>query len=168
MTAPGRLPLDPVEEARRQWVAHGWEQAADGMAAVTSIMRAHQILLARADEELRPMGLTFARYEVLMLLLFSRRGALPMKTVGSRLQVHPTSVTNAVARLEQDLLVRRGRHPHDGRAVLVTLTPDGSQRAEQATRLLNAGVFADPGVPAKRVGTLVRVLRDLRRRAGDF
>lgn len=168
MTAPGRLPLDPVDEARRQWVAHGWEQAADGMAAVTSIMRAQQILLARADEALRPLGLTFARYEVLMLLLFSRSGALPMKTVGSRLQVHPTSVTNAVARLEQDLLVRRDPHPHDGRAVLVSLTPDGRERAGRATALLNAGVFADPGVPARRVGTLVGVLRDLRRRAGDF
>jgi DNA-binding MarR family transcriptional regulator len=168
MTRPARLPLDPVEEAHRQWVAHGWEEAADGMAAVTSVMRAQQILLARTDEALRPLGLTFARYEVLMLLLFSRHGALPMKTIGSRLQVHPTSVTNAVARLEQDELVSRGKHPQDGRAVLVTLTPQGQRRAQQATELLNNGVFADPGVPAKRVGTLVGVLRDLRRRAGDF
>ncbi|MFP5218269.1 MAG: MarR family transcriptional regulator [Actinomycetes bacterium] len=162
------LPLDPVEEARRQWVSHGWEQAADGMAAVTSIMRAQQILLARTDEALRPLGLTFARYEVLMLLLFSRRGALPMKTVGSRLQVHPTSVTNAVTRLEQDELVRREPHPQDGRAVLVRITPDGRRLAEKATAVLNTGVFADPGVPARRVGTLVGVLRELRRRAGDF
>jgi DNA-binding MarR family transcriptional regulator len=168
MNRSGGLPLDPVEEAHRQWVAHGWEQAAEGMAAVTSIMRAQQILLARADESLRPVGLTFARYEVLMLLMFSRRSALPMKTVGSRLQVHPTSVTNAVARLEQDRLVRRDPHPHDGRAVLVTLTSRGRSTAEEATALLNAGVFADPGVPARRVGTLVGVLRDLRRRAGDF
>lgn len=168
MSAPARLPLDPVAEARRQWVAHGWEDAADGMAAVTSIMRAQQILLARTDEALRPLGLTFARYEVLMLLLFSRRGALPMKTIGSRLQVHPTSVTNAVARLEQDRLASRAAHPDDGRAVLVTLTPRGRRRAEQATEMLNSTVFADPGVPSRRVDTLVGVLRDLRRRAGDF
>lgn len=168
MTRPGRLPLDPVEEAHRQWVEHGWADAADGMAAVTSIMRAQQILLARTDEALRPLGLTFARYEVLMLLLFSRRGALPMKTIGSRLQVHPTSVTNAVARLEQDGLVTRGQHPGDGRAVLVTLTRQGRRLAERATQLLNAGVFADPGVPARRVSTLVGVLRDLRQRSGDF
>lgn len=168
MNRPGRLPLDPVEEARRQWVEHGWADAADGMAAVTSIMRAQQILLARTDEALRPLGLTFARYEVLMLLLFSRRGALPMKTIGSRLQVHPTSVTNAVVRLEQDGLVTRGQLPGDGRAVLVTLTRQGRRLVERATELLNAGVFADPGVPSRRVSTLVGVLRDLRRRAGDF
>lgn len=168
MNRSGSLPLDPVEEARRQWVGHGWADAADGMAAVTSIMRAQQILLARTDEALRPLGLTFARYEVLMLLLFSRRGLLPMKVVGSRLQVHPTSVTNAVARLEQDDLVRREPNPQDGRAVLVRLTTKGRRLAERATELLNAGVFADPGVPARRVDTLVGVLRDLRQRAGDF
>ena len=35
------------------------------MAAVTSIMRAQQILLAELDGLLRPYGLTFARYEAL-------------------------------------------------------------------------------------------------------
>ncbi len=45
------------------------------MAAVTSVMRAQAIVLARVEDVLRPLGLTFARYEVLMLLLFSGRGA---------------------------------------------------------------------------------------------
>jgi DNA-binding MarR family transcriptional regulator len=165
---PGRLPLDPVEEARRQWVRHGWAEAADGMAAVTSVMRAQQILLARTDEALRPLGLTFARYEVLMLLLFSRAGVLPMKTLASRLQVHPTSVTNAVDRLEGAGLVRRRPHPDDGRALLVELTEEGARQAREATAVLNAGVFTDPGVPARRVPTLVGLLRALRRSAGDF
>src|SRR3954469_25930453 len=95
-----RLPFDPVAEARRQWVDHGWAEAADGMAAVTSLMRAQQIVLTRVEEALRPYNLPFARYEVLMLLLFSRRGSLPMARIGERLQVHPASVTNAVDRLE--------------------------------------------------------------------
>jgi DNA-binding MarR family transcriptional regulator len=165
---PGRLPLDPVEEARRQWLAHGWHRAADGMAAVTSVMRAQQILLARTDAALRPLGLTFARYEVLMLLLFSKQGVLPMRTIGSRLQVHPTSVTNAVQRLEAAELVRRRPHPHDGRAVLVELTEAGRRTAEQATDVLNDGVFADPGVGSDHTSTLVDVLRGLRAGAGDF
>lgn len=164
----GRLPMDPIEEARRQWQAHGWEAAADGMAAVTSVMRAQQILLARTEAVLRPLGLTFARYEVLMLLLFSRRDALPMKTIGSRLQVHPTSVTNAVDRLEAAGLVRRVPHPQDGRAVLVELTEHGRSLAAQATDALNRDVFADPGVTGAHVRTLVEVLRGLREDAGDF
>lgn len=93
------------------------------MAAVTSIMRAHQIFLARVEAVLRPLQVTFARYEVLMLLYFSKRGALPMRIIGSRLQVHQTSVTNAVDRLEAARLVRRLPHPADRRATLVELTP---------------------------------------------
>ena len=49
MTAP--LTFDPIEEAARQWRAHGWDDAADGMAAVTSLMRAQAIVLARATED---------------------------------------------------------------------------------------------------------------------
>jgi hypothetical protein len=110
-----RLPFDPIAQARRLWAEHGWAEAAPGMAAVTSLMRAQQIVAARVDEALKPFGLSFARYEVLMLLLFSRRGSLPMARIGERLQVHPASVTNAVDRLEAQGLVRRSPHPTDRR-----------------------------------------------------
>jgi DNA-binding MarR family transcriptional regulator len=162
------LPFDPVEEARRHWIDNGWSEAADGMVAVTSIMRAQQLLLARVDGVLRPLGLTFARYEVLMLLLFSSRGALPMKTIGGRLQVHPTSVTNAVDRLESAGLVKRVPHPQDGRTVLVKLAAKGKKVALSATALLNDEVFCEPGLSARRLGPLVAALRELRQRAGDF
>ena len=69
------------------------------MALVTSIMRTHQILSARVDATLAPFNLTFARFEVLMLLDFSRAGRLPLGKIGQRLQVHPASVTNAIDRL---------------------------------------------------------------------
>jgi hypothetical protein len=55
------LPFDPVAQARRHWEQAGWVDAAPGMAAVTSIMRAQQIVLARVEEVLRPHGLSFAR-----------------------------------------------------------------------------------------------------------
>lgn len=160
--------LDPIAEARRQWEAAGWGDAAPGMAAVTSVVRAQQLLLARIDEQLRDLDLTFARYEVLMLLRFSRRGALPLSVVGARLQVHPTSVTSAVARLERDGLVRREPHPDDGRSKLAVLTDDGRRAAATATDRLNATVFADPGLPEGRVDELVAVLTDLRRHHGDL
>src|SRR3954469_25014777 len=102
---------DPIAEARRLWAEHGWPRAADGMEAVTSLMRAHQIVLARVEATLKPFGVTFPRYGVLMLLGFSRPGPRPMKVIGSRLQVHPTSVTNAVDRLEDAGLVTRSTHP---------------------------------------------------------
>ncbi|MFI2707882.1 MarR family transcriptional regulator, partial [Nocardioides sp. CER28] len=107
--------LDPIREARRQWVAHGWDDAAPGMAMVTSIVRVHQLLMERIDAALRPHDLTFARYEILRLLAFTKFGALPMTRLGSLLQVHPTSVTSAVDRLEKQGFVRRSRGETDKR-----------------------------------------------------
>ena len=94
------LPFDPIDEAARQWAEH-WEGVAP-MHAVTSLMRVQQLVLARLDGVLKPFGLTFARYEALVLLTFSSRGSLPLGKMGERLQVHPTSVTSIVDRLEAD------------------------------------------------------------------
>lgn len=162
------LPLDPIEEAHRQWEAHGWGDVADGMAAVTSVMRAQQIMIARVEEALKPTGLTFSRYELLTLLTFTRTGALPMAKASARLQVHPTSVTNAVDRLEKAGLVRRVPHPSDRRATLIEITQDGRDLVRDATQRLNSKVFAHPGLPADKLDTLVRILAELRRDAGDF
>jgi DNA-binding MarR family transcriptional regulator len=160
--------MDTIALARAKWEEHGWADAAEGMAAVTSVMRAQQIYQARVDEVLRPYDLTFARYEVLMLLHFSSRGSMPVKKVAERLQVHPTSITNSVDRLEAAGLVVRLPHPTDGRATLVEVTDIGRETALKATESLNRDVFSQPGVGSRRVGTLVNVLTDLRRGAGDF
>src|SRR5256885_16008165 len=108
------------------------------MAAVTSIMRAQQILLARLNELVAPFGLTFPRYEALMLLSFSRTGALPLGKVGERLQVHRTSVTNIVDKLEADGLVQRVPHAADRRTTLAEVTDAGREIAASATAALNA------------------------------
>jgi hypothetical protein len=60
MTLP--LAFDPIAEARRQWEVHWGSDATPAMAAVTSVMRAHQILLGRLSELLAPWDLTFPRY----------------------------------------------------------------------------------------------------------
>jgi DNA-binding MarR family transcriptional regulator len=160
--------MDPIEVARDHWRAHGWEDAAEGMAAVTSIVRVQQLLVAHVERALRPLGLTFARYEVLMLLVFSRRGALPLGKVGERLQVHPASVTNAVDRLERDGLVRRIPNPTDGRGVLADITPAGRRLARRATDVLNAGVFRRLALDDDQLADLHQLLRVLRRAEGDF
>ena len=72
-----RLPFDPIEEAAKQWATLWGEMPR--MRAVTSLMRVHQLLLTELDELLRPLGLTFARYEVLVLLSFSRRGVIAVR-----------------------------------------------------------------------------------------
>src|SRR6478609_439494 len=125
------LPFDPIEEAARHWSTR-WD-AVDGMRAVTSLMRVQQLVLSELDEILRKHGLTFARFEALVLLTFSRRGSLPLGKMGERLQVHPTSVTSIVRRLEAAGLVTRTPHPDDGRAILCEITPEGRELVERAT-----------------------------------
>jgi DNA-binding MarR family transcriptional regulator len=138
------------------------------MATVTSIMRLQQVFLARADAVLRPFGLTFARYEVVMLLSFSHQGRLPLGKIGERLQVNAASVTNAVDRLEAEGLVSRRPNPRDGRGTLAALTPKGRKLADRATRAMNEDVFSDLGLDTPALRTLRDSLGQLRRAAGDF
>ena len=147
------LGFDPIEEAHRQW-SKRWPAAADAMAATTSIMRAQQIVLGAVDQALRPFGLTFARYEVLMLLSFAREGELPLGKMGPRLMLHPTSVTNIVDRLEQDRLVARVPHPSDRRTTLAEITEDGRRVVDKATEVVSATDF---GIGAPSDGELDQV-----------
>ncbi len=158
---------DPIAQAARNWRRSGWTDAADGMAAVISLMRAHQLLMAHVEEVLRPYALTFARYEVLMLLTMSRSGELPLAVVGSRLQVHPASVTGLVKRLERDELVTRRADPEDGRARRVLITPQGRSIALDATQLLNQQVFASGWLGGDGGRSLLAVLTALRNAHGD-
>ena len=167
MTATRPLPMDPIAEARRQWEDHGWADAAPGMEAVTAVMRAQQIMLTRIEAALRPFGISFSRYELLTLLSFTRTGMLPMSKLSARLQVHPTSVTNTVDRLEAAGLVRRRPDPADGRSRLVAITDAGRDVAQRATADLN-GVFADIGLPEEDLEVLAGILRRFRQQAGDF
>ena len=159
---------DPIALARENWERAGWGEVADGMVAVTSVMRAHQILLARVENALRPYDLSFSRYELLRLLAFSRTGALPITKASDRLQVHVTSVTHAIRRLESAGLVERLPHPTDGRTTLVRITDLGRSTVEDATVTLNKEVFADVGMTDDNSRALAKAIETLRRHAGDF
>jgi len=158
---------DPIREAHRQWTRHGWADAADGMAMVTSVVRVQQLLMERIDAVLRPLGLTFARYEVLRLLSFSRAGGMPMTRLGSLLQVHPTSVTSAVDRLEKQGYVERVRRTDDRRVIVASITDAGRAVVETATEGLNGQVFERPGITPEQVASLTELLGAVRAEAGD-
>jgi DNA-binding MarR family transcriptional regulator len=163
------LSFDPVAEAREVWTSKGWEPAATGMAMVTSIMRAHQLFLAQANEVLRPLDLTFARYEVLAWLAWnSECGSLSLSQIGERLQVTPATVTSAIDRLEADDLVRRLPHPDDARSTLAEITAMGQRTVAAATDELNAKVFETVNLSQDEMELLIRLLVKIRVEAGDF
>ena len=162
---PGR---DPIAEARRQWLVHGWADAAEGMAAVTSVMRAQQLMLTQIDGLLRPFDLTFARFELLRLLSFASEQRMTMLRAGHRLQVHPTSLTSLAQRLEKDGLVERVANPDDGRSAILVLLPRGLALVERATAALNSEVFERVGLTSDDIAALVDILGRFRAARGDF
>ena len=166
MPKPLDLPFDPIARAAETWESRFGN--AKAMAAVTAIMRVQQILLSQLDALLRPHDLTFARYEALVLLSFSREGALPMRIIGERLMVHPTSVTNTIDRLERQHLVIRKPNPRDGRGTLAEITPEGRAVMQRATADLMAAEFGMGGYTADQLQDMFSLLRSLRVTAGDF
>lgn len=166
MNARKPLPFDPIARAAELWSQRVGPSTT--MAAVTSVMRVQQILQSAVDNALRPHNLTFARYEGLVLLTFSRRGSLPMRVMGDRLQLHPTSVTNIVDRLEQDGLVRRVAHPTDRRTTLVEITDKGRELMKRATEAVTDIDFGLQGVTERQTQQLTELLGRVRHAAGDF
>jgi DNA-binding MarR family transcriptional regulator len=166
MSTGARLPFDPIDEAARQW-GERWE-GVPAMHAVTSLMRVQQLVIGRLDALLKPHGLTFARYEALVLLVFSSRGSLPLGKMGERLQVHPTSVTSIVRRLEAAGLVVRRPHPEDRRTVLAEITDEGRTLVERATRDLVESEFALGSLSRDELERLSTLLAPVRHAAGDF
>jgi DNA-binding MarR family transcriptional regulator len=162
------LSFDPIEEAARQWRDHWGADQVPSMVAVTSVMRAQQILLARLNEALDPLELTFARYEALMLLYLSRAGSLPLGKMGTRLQVHPASVTSLIDGLERAGYALRAPHPTDRRTTLATITPRGQEVAAAATEALNGIDFGTAPLSREELETVADALRRLRLGAGDF
>lgn len=168
--APARAgtSADLIAEAGRQWVEHWGDDALPSMVATTSIMRAQQILMARLNDILSPFELTFPRYEALMLLYLSSRGALPLGKIGERLQVHRTSVTNLVDGLERAGLAERTPHDSDRRMMLAVITDTGRSVAEQATRVLNEVRFATEPLDEADLDAITGILRKLRADADGF
>src|SRR4051812_35116429 len=168
---PSPLEFDPIDRAGNLWAEH-WPDEEPGvyasMRAVTSVMRAQQILIGELDGMLRPFGITFSRFEALVLLVHSHGGSLPLSKIGERLQVHATSVTNVIDRLEAAGLVRREPNPRDGRGTLAVITADGRDVAEKATATLNAARFGLTALPPDDLAALFTILRRLRVEAGGL
>lgn len=162
---PHPLVYDPVEASRERWIQQGWGDTAAGMAAVVSVMRAEQIFLNRAAAVLRPLGLTFARYQVLGMLRWN--GPMTLGAVGHSLWITPATVTSAVDRLEKAGLSRRVAHPTDARATLVEITTKGRRLFDRSVEELNREVFGTVELDEDERELLVRLIGKIRAAEGD-
>lgn len=137
------------------------------MVAATSLARSQQVVLGRINQALAEHDLTFSRYEALALLSFARNQSMGMARVGERLQVHPTSVTSTIDRLERDGLVARAPNPQDRRSTLVGLTPSGAEALDKATASLEAIRWGMGEIDDVHLAKLSAGLRHVRSSAGD-
>ena len=91
-----------------------------------------------------------------------------MSVIGERLMVHPTSVTNAIDRLEAQGLVKRLPDASDRRRTFAELTAKGKDVLAAATKALMDIDFAIDGLSNKDQQKTYELLRTLRSSAGDF
>lgn len=94
------------------------------------VQRAARALARRFDEALRPLGLTNGQFSLLMSL--NRPEPAGMGGVASLLAMDRTTLTAALKPLERRGLLTIAPDPKDGRARVLSLTPDGRALLAQA------------------------------------
>lgn len=97
----------------------------------------HQVaLFARRAEQTRLGGFGKARNSMdraayLLLNRLDREGPMGVKALADGMGIDSSTVTRQVAPLVESGLVDRTSHPDDGRAVVLALSPRGTQRLEE-------------------------------------
>ena len=156
---------DIVRTSAGGWEKHGLPHA-ELMTAVTTVLRAQQVLMSTITRQLQTLNLTFGRYEALVLIELSPEQRLPIAKTSERLMLRPSSATGTIDWLETQGLVERVQHPHDRRVTEVAITPKGSDLAIQAMRLMADIRFGLPDhVDEERAKKITDALLPLRQEA---
>ena len=157
---------DPVHEAARHWAERYPD--AQGFSGLVSLIRAYSVAVRSIESVLRPFGLNLSRYEVLLLLSFTRAGCLPTMRLRDLLMVHGSSVTYLVDKLEEAELVERRPDPDDGRVSLVYVTDSGRALVDRSSHALgDAGFGAFAGLNESDATQLIAILAQVRTSSGD-
>ncbi|MGD9695371.1 MAG: MarR family winged helix-turn-helix transcriptional regulator [Thermoleophilia bacterium] len=130
------LENDPVEKARQQWVRTG-KPNESGFVVLVSMLRSYSLLIRELEAALRPIELTLSRFEVLLLLSFTRNERLPSMRLRDLLMVSGSSATYLIDKLEAGGLVERESDPSDRRVNVVHLTKAGRAAVEQGVEALS-------------------------------
>ena len=111
-----------------------------GLAAWTSLLRAHATLMRRLETDLeRDTGLALADFDVLAQLALAG-GELRMTELAARALISRSGMTRRVARLVDEGLVLRANAQADARGVVVALTDAGLARLAETAPVHARGV----------------------------
>ncbi|MGW2200107.1 MarR family winged helix-turn-helix transcriptional regulator, partial [Streptosporangium sp. NPDC001682] len=114
-----------------------------------------------SEETARRNGLTPQQYQLMLALKgFPGRGWATVRELADSLQLRHHSVVELVNRAQAQGLVERSAHPSDGRAVRVSLTPEGEQVLTRLSALhrdelrrMDAILNIPPGMTHRRKDT---------------
>lgn len=130
-----------------------------GHREVLTIMHAARALSGAASRLLREHDLTEAQFNVLMMLKHQATNGMTQVELSDRMFVNRANMTGLIDRMERDSLVRRRPRPGDRRVNVVTLTPDGQRRVDEAeTDYFREVQRVTRGLPDKDATALVRSL----------
>jgi DNA-binding MarR family transcriptional regulator len=102
------------------------------------------------QERLRPQGLKYSDYSVLLILRFS--GAMSPKAINRYLAITSGGLTKSIQRLEKAELVSREPDPADGRGTLISLSKEGQRtvtRMFQEDMKAHEALFRDISADAR-------------------
>lgn len=126
MTTPdpvGAAPASAAPTDARQEAVRGLERA------FSELMGEFRRLYAQAAEAVSP-GMLPGTYKVLSLI--QRTGSITVSGLAERMTADKGQVSRAVSELEDLGLVARTADPDDGRIKLITVTPEGARRLQEA------------------------------------
>src|SRR6476661_5689685 len=98
--------------------APGADSVAPATAVIAAVLQTQKLITHHLNSTLRPLGLSFARYEVLAMMV-AANGPLPMVRIVRALDRHPTTIGTLVDGLEEAGLCVRTINRSDRRSTLV-------------------------------------------------
>lgn len=114
----------PVDRYPQLWnVQFG---GGDVYAAAVAVMRADRMVRRHISDVLGKHNMTMQQWTIMSILLFEPGKAMQIGQLASLLQVHSTTVTNAIDKLEP--LGWMEREPVDKRTILAKLTKAGEKQ----------------------------------------
>jgi len=101
-----------------------------------SIERTNQLVRRYLSDHLDRLGIT--EIEAHLLARLSAKGSISVADLQHAFGLRPSTLTNAVDRLERRRLIARKTDPEDRRSVLVTLTAAGRRAAREVIAMVDA------------------------------
>ena len=121
------------------------DSAAANTALIGAVLQTQKLITRHLNFKLRALGLSFARYEVLVVLVTAER-PMPIKEIVRALSRHPTTIGSLVDGLQATRLAERTVNNDDRRSTLVTITDKGRAVTSSAAEAVEALTLADPEV----------------------